>query len=259
MKKRIVTIALVIALLATCFAGTYAYLMDDDYVANTMTLGEVAIEQVEYERNAEGKLVAFTQNKPLYPAVNPSMKWADETVTFSDHIEGAAKGGQKPFVEPNALDKFVFVKNTGKSAAFVRTLIAFEAGSKTQAEHDELIGISYHDATWTIGEQVYTTIGGKNYVVIEFVYTGRADDDDINGILPPDGQVTTASLCQIYMASSATNEDVKDLDGDNDGYDVIALSQAVQAQGFANAQTALDTAFGKVDETNATKWFEALN
>ena len=259
MKKRIVTIALVIALLATCFAGTYAYLMDDDYVANTMTLGEVTIDQVEYERNAEGKLVDFTQNKPLYPAVNPSMEWADEPVTFSNYIDGAAKGGQKPFVEPNALDKFVFVKNTGKSDAFVRTLIAFEAGSKNQAEHDALIGISYHDMTWTIGEQVYTTIDGENYVVIEFVYTGREDDDDKNGILPKD-EVTTASLCQIYMASFATNEDVKALDGDNDGmYDVIALSQAVQAQGFANAQTALDTAFGEVTAEKATEWFEALN
>lgn len=258
MKKRIVTIALVIALLATCFAGTYAYLTDTDAATNVMVLGNVAIEQNEYERDADGKLVTFNQDKPLYPAVNPSMEWADEAVDFTQ-IDGAAHGSQKPFVEPNAQDKFVFVKNTGKSDAFVRTLVAFEAGSKTMAEHDKLIGISYHDATWTVGKQVYTTIDGKNYVVFELVYTGRADDDDKDGILPK-GETTTASLCQVYLASTATNEDVTALDGNANGmYDIIVLSQAVQAEGFTNAQTALDTAFGEVTVGNATTWFEAIN
>ena len=37
MKKRIITICLVAALLATCFAGTYAYLTDTKAVKNTFT------------------------------------------------------------------------------------------------------------------------------------------------------------------------------------------------------------------------------
>ena len=53
MKKRIVTIALVVALLATCFAGTYAYLTDTDAATNVMTLGNVDIEQIEQERDAD--------------------------------------------------------------------------------------------------------------------------------------------------------------------------------------------------------------
>lgn len=257
MKKRIVTIALVIALLCTCFAGTYAYLTDTDAATNVMTLGNVDIEQLEFERDADGKLVTFTQNKRLYPAVNPEMQWG-EAVVFSDYIEGAARGSQKIFVEPNAQDKFVFVKNTSTlgSEAFVRTLIALEAGSKTEAQIDELIGISYHDMTWTLGEQVYTTIKGKNYVVLEMIYTGRTDDDDKNGVLPA-GQTTTASLCQIYLASFATNADVNALDGNgNNKYDVIVLSQAVQTEGFTNPQTALNTAFGEVTAANLQEWFE---
>ena len=47
MKKRIVTIALVIALLATCFAGTYAYLKDSQAVVNTFTTGNVYITLTE--------------------------------------------------------------------------------------------------------------------------------------------------------------------------------------------------------------------
>ena len=141
MKKRIVTIALVIALLCTCFAGTYAYLTDTDAATNVMTLGNVDIEQLEFERDADGNLVTFSQDKRLYPAVNPSMEWSSEAVDFPTNVENAARGSQLMFVEPNAQDKFVFVKNTSTlgSEAFVRTLIALEAGSKTEAEIDGVI------------------------------------------------------------------------------------------------------------------------
>ena len=80
MKKRIVTIALVVALLATCFAGTYAYLTDKDAATNVMTLGNVYIDQIEEERDANGNLVPFEQAKPAYPAVG-SIEWADQTIT----------------------------------------------------------------------------------------------------------------------------------------------------------------------------------
>ena len=43
MKKRIVTIALVVALLATCFGGTLAYLKDSETQLNTFTTGNVLI------------------------------------------------------------------------------------------------------------------------------------------------------------------------------------------------------------------------
>ena len=47
MKKRIITICLVAALLATCFAGTYAYLTDTKAVKNTFTTGNVYITLTE--------------------------------------------------------------------------------------------------------------------------------------------------------------------------------------------------------------------
>lgn len=43
MKKKILTVALVVALLCTCFAGTYAYLTDTHAVKNTFTTGNVYI------------------------------------------------------------------------------------------------------------------------------------------------------------------------------------------------------------------------
>ena len=61
MKKRILTVALVAALLATCFAGTYAYLSDTDEQTNTFTAGNVYIsmdEAVVKKDNTTGNLVA---------------------------------------------------------------------------------------------------------------------------------------------------------------------------------------------------------
>ena len=56
MKKRIITLALVVALVATCFGGTYAYLKDTKAVKNTFTTGNVYIELTETETFNERKL-----------------------------------------------------------------------------------------------------------------------------------------------------------------------------------------------------------
>lgn len=61
MKKRIFTVALVVALLATCFAGTYAYLTDTDEQTNTFTAGNVYIsmdEAIVEKDETTGNLVA---------------------------------------------------------------------------------------------------------------------------------------------------------------------------------------------------------
>ena len=77
-----------------------------------------------------------------------------------------------------------------------------------------------------------------------------------NGILPA-GKTTYPSLAQVYLKSEATNEDMESLDGNGNGkLDIVVLSQAVQADGFADAKTALDTAFG-TPSAKAAEWFAA--
>jgi len=101
--KKLLSIALVVVLLAgIAVSGTMAYLQDTDSDVNVMTLGNVDIEQHEYERvveNGEYKkgtvdekesyiLQSFTQGKPLLPIVgDPSSPdgyqyagWDDTTV-----------------------------------------------------------------------------------------------------------------------------------------------------------------------------------
>ena len=53
MKKKILTICLVVALLATAVGGTLAYFKDTDKAENVFTFGNVKIEQHEQQRNKD--------------------------------------------------------------------------------------------------------------------------------------------------------------------------------------------------------------
>ena len=81
MKRIVLVISAIVLTLAVAIGGTVAYLQDTDSDVNVMTMGNVYIEQHEYERvlKADGtyemvtsakygegyKLQDFTQAKPL--------------------------------------------------------------------------------------------------------------------------------------------------------------------------------------------------
>ena len=275
MKKVLLMCTAYVLVAALAIGGTIAYLQDDDSDVNVMTLGNVSIAQHEYERvvDANGdyvvdssvggyKLQPFTQDKPLYPATIPtnSAEWTYESTNAMFEQVGANGGGMNVFVEPNAVDKFVFVENTGKTDAYVRTLIAFESGSLSVEEWDEVVSTSYHfswGAPVVIGS---ITVENNNYVVLEYTYEGRPDKGfHENGILPA-GEVTQCSLGQVYMRSTATNEDCEAIDGNKNGtYDILVLSQAVQTAGFADAKTALDAGFGVATAEKVKTWLKDIS
>lgn len=281
MKKhsKIVLCALLVLSLLAGTTGTIAYLQDSDSDVNVMTLGKVEIDQLEYERvqkadgsyemihsdkyNDDGyKLQEYTQEKPLLPAVGTVTGYGE--AAYFDQLGAGASGGQKVLAGiQNVQDKFVLVKNTGKSDAYVRTLIAYEAGTaegvmgNPGGAESNLIMPS-HGGNWQANEIGLVAIKGNNYFVTEYVYTGN-EDRHTGGILPP-GEYTYNSLAQVYMSPRATNEDVEAIDGNDNGtYDILVLSQAVQADGFADAQTALDISFGEAtDKDNLIAWFTGV-
>ena len=271
--KKFATMAISVALIGTMIAGgSLAYLQDTDSDVNVMTLGNVQIEQHEYERvvNADGTyatdtfdgvnsyvLKDFTQGKPLLPSAINTTTWEgwdwDTTVVRMTQVD--SYGGMQVFkAASNAQDKFVTVENTGKTDAYVRTLVAIEVGT---ADAD-LIGTSYH-STWKSNDIGTIAIDGVNYYVKEYIYAGGQLSDGSwrhgNGVLPA-GDTSYPNLSQVYIKSAATNEDMVAIDGNGNGtLDILVLSQAVQAQGFADAQTALKAAFGEANETNVQAWF----
>lgn len=280
-RKWILVMSLVLSV-ALATTGTLAYLTDSDATVNVMTLGKVSIEQHEYERavNADGTyktgtvdnqnsyiLKEFTQLKPLLPIVgDPSKSTNDPQYAYAGWDEAAtvrmsqvgSYGGMKVFAGKNAQDKFVTVENTGRTDAYVRTIVAFEVGSADGS----LVGKNSHTDAWTVNSIDKVEISGNNYQVFEYVYKGAQLSDGSwrheKGILPA-GDTTYPNLSQVYLKSEATNEDIEKLDGNNNGlYDIMVLSQAVQADGFSDAATALKAGFGEATAANVQNWFGGL-
>ncbi|MBQ3611134.1 MAG: hypothetical protein IJA01_02575 [Firmicutes bacterium] len=275
MKKKLLTTLSVVLILGLAALGILAYLTDTDSDVNVMTLGNVSIEQTEYQRvveNGEYKtatidgqnsyvLEKFDQDKALLPSAINTTTWEGwdwDTTTTVRMTQVGSYGGMQVFKEAsNAQDKFVVVKNTGKTDAYVRTLVAIEVGSTDGS----LIGTSYHQ-TWTKTVPAVGTVAidGNNYYVFEYVYNGADGVRHEGGILPA-GDTAYPNLSQVYIKSAATNEDMVKLDGNGNGkLDILVLSQAGQVEGFetVGAASALDTMFGETTVDNAKKWFNSL-
>lgn len=271
MKKAKLLAGTSLALVASlAIAGTAAYLTDTAENQNTMTYGKVTIAQKEYQRvqNDDGTYVTgtvdgqtsymledFEQGKALLPIVgdptlsasNPGYKGWDATTVRMSQVD--SYGGMQVFAGKNAQDKFVTVTNTGNNDAYVRTLVAVECGTGDPG----LIKLSNHQ-TWDDNAIGTITINGCNHYLYEFEYSGGQLSNGSwrhQGGLLPAGDTAYPSLSQVYVKSAATNEDMAKLDSNGDGLlNVLVFSQAVQADGFENAEAAFDASFGDVTVSN---------
>lgn len=270
LKNVLISALSLVLVAAVSIGGTLAFLTSEDSDVNVMTMGKVKIAQHEYERatNEDGTyktdtidnqtsyvLKDFEQGKALLPIVgDPSLPGTDSGYAGYDTTpvrmsQVDSYGGMDVFAGKNAVDKFATVENTGKTDAYIRTLVAIEVGTASPA----LIGTSYHK-TWTAKNIGSVEIDGNNYFIKEFVYNGANGVRHENGILPA-GDTSYPNLSQVYIKSAATNEDCAKLDGNGNGtLEILVLSQAVQAEGFADAETALNAGFGKSSE-KAGVWF----
>lgn len=267
MKKKLTAVALVVCMLAIMLVGaSLAYFTDTDAAKNVMTTGNVSIVQNEYQRDEDGALVDFVDNKKLLPAVGDNNGDGKLDVAYDD-------AENKMFSnDRNVVDKIITVTNNSEgNDAYVRTLIAFElpekpdgfTGADINGEYVDVVntvpylltvmkegataGKGYTLPKETTGEYVVIEVKGIAYLVTEYYYK---NDSKLAA-----GEESHQSLVQIYLSSKATNEDAELLVGEDGKYNILAVSQAVQTEGFANAKTALDTAFGVVNAANAADWF----
>lgn len=279
--KKIVIIALSIVLVASlAIGGTLSYLTSTDSDVNVLTVGNVKIDQLEYERvvDANGDWVAstytgygytadlmqeYTQDKKLIPKVGQP-KWdnrnGSEAATGTESHQQpwsqiGAPGSNQLFDDSvhNVQDKFVFVKNTGSEAAYFRTVIAIEAPDGTEV---------------TVGSNTYPAIMTNTNGNIRYEWEELTDKIEVDGQkyyvmiathLEPlaADETSRPSLLQVYMRSECDNEDVAKF---GDKVDILVFTQAVQAQGFDDvadlpaeyascAEYALTTAFGEITAT----------
>ncbi len=256
MKRRnALLLALAFVLVAVLSVmGTLAYLTSSKGAVNVMTLGNVHIEQIEEQRVDDDAnqtvLEDFENNKPLYPAVfeGSSINWApaDEWVVANDQAWKVVEDNE------NVVDKFVTVKNTGKSDAYVRTLIAYE-GNEEYGPNGPWIHVVTNGSNVTPALAVnfvgYITVDGVDYTLFEYVYPEALAA----------GETTIPSLKQVYMNKKADNDVVEHY---GETYDILVLSQAVQTKGFDSAEAALNEGFADLSTAEglalAAEWFEGV-
>lgn len=263
MKKKMVTICLVVALVLTAVAGgSLAYFTDTDNAENTFTSGNVKIVQNEKDRNGND----FVQGQKLLPIVNDGKD-------ANGYHTGA-----------NYIDKIVTVTNTGNQDAYVRTHIAFPAvlddGANTYAAVKNMLHWNGASANDTFGAANFGgTIENDWYwdKTMTTDWPGNGGDwncyqADVEGVtynvyvathksVVPTGATTAPSLFGVYLDKNVNYEDgyyVAKIDGKDYKVEekvlkeakILVVSEAVQAAGFDNAMDALDEAFGKVGSYN---------
>ena len=263
MKKKILSIALVVAMVAVIAAGSLAYFTDTKTADNTFTVGNVNINLIEQERGKNG-LQEFTPNKKLYPIV------------------GSAQGEKDALGMPiakNYVDKIVTVKNTGSEAAYIRAYFAipsaldngyedfnaglnvlhFNFGNKvvngavSSTEGAEWIW-THDNNKWNYFE---TEIGGIKYNVYyadyyQAVAAGATTEQFIQGVYLDKSFDLRDGKCYAFGKEVALDN----------GWDWSKVScpvyaVACQAEGFDNANDAMNAAFGANFNpwgTTATNW-----
>ncbi len=252
MKKKILSLCLVVALAATAIiGGTLAYFTDTDNATNTFTTANVKIDLIEQQRNDDGTaLEDFDNGKVLYP------------------IAGSAQGEKDQFGLPTAenyVDKIVTVKNLA-SDAYVRVYYAIpealdnvtdagknvlhvNEGNKFVADGGKTNGDDINaDFTANMGKETLLTtayeINGVKYNIYYRDYNKVMAKDDVTGSafivgLYLDKGVDYNNKTQKYTINGT------DIDFDfSNGVSTPVFAVGVQSQGFDTCAAAVEAAFG---------------
>lgn len=248
-KRKLLLVALSLCMVAIlAMGGTLAYLTDTDNETNVFTMGNVEIDLYE---NFD------PENAELFPTTGK-----DENGNII-----------------NAVEKEVFVTNTGSEDAYVRVHIAipqildngrpdFDASQNVLHFNyaSENIGDGKWDWTTTTGApyegtpwNFYTTIINMEVVDAE----GNTTHKDINynvyvvtyGTALAKGEVTADAMHQVYLDSKVTNEDVAKIKAElGEQWKILVAAEGAQAKGFDDAYAALNEAFGVPGDDYEIEW-----
>lgn len=251
MKKKIVALTLVVAMLAIAVVGgTLAYFTDADQDVNVMATGSIKIVQNETDRNGN----AYVDGQMLYPAVYLDANGKPYNPKTTGEGPGAYTGYTGPDGDnmnmyddriENEIDKVVSVTNEGTVDAYIRTIFLFE--NNNGAVDNDKLHLNWNklwpEELGTL-EVVVDGVAG-NYEVWVYTYA-----DPLAA-----GETSRASLKQVWLDPTVDSDWYKLL-GEDGELTIIALSQAAQVAGFEDfgAEVALNTAFGEVNAENLAQW-----
>lgn len=216
-KKKVLSLALAVCMIAMLSFGTLAYFTDSDKVTNTFTIGSVEIETKE----------EFTQNSQLIPV----------------------SSNATPEDDDNFVKKVVSVENTGKNPAYVRTFVAVPKALDNGLLHIHEVNTD----KWTEVLVGTTTINTVECNVYRYTYQDVLQPEGTTYPLMTGVYIDQAADINIYRDDADAiiaayfvwnGQEITDFNVASMTLDVYVATQAVQAEGFTNADSALVGAFG---------------
>ena len=205
MKKKVLSIALVMALFAIMVGGTLAYFTAEDEVTNTFTIGSVKIEVVE----------DFDKPEAMIPVVTP-----DES-------------------DPNYINKDARVQNTGDNDAYVQMYVAIP---KALDDVKAFVVVPAQEGSW---EDVPVSVGTAVIDgIIHNVYRYRYDSILAPGEETPNAITAAYFAPQLdydhdtgkFVMNGVTIADYTP----GEVINIYGAAQAIQAAGFDGYEKALN-------------------
>lgn len=187
MKKKIISLCLVVCLLATAIGGTLAYFTDTDRNTNEFTLGSVEIDLYETvgHKDAQGKVKMAEVEKGKGNDTNPSVKY-----------EGVLPG--------DVMKKVVTVENTGDSDAYVALAIQHTHWQNFNKNIDDV----YEKAPYNYGNEEMQKVTDEIFSGSgwnKLIYT-KKDDGHNHGIRYYPGNVAPVDQdgSESYVGNTST-------------------------------------------------------
>ena len=241
MKKKILSIALVVAMIAIIAAGSFAYFTDTKSATNTFTVGNVKIELLESSLHRENAGVAndATSDSELWSDVDmegqPNEKYTAGTgAAYSDaQIKADAavyKCDGVKLAPGQSYHKMPYVVNTGANDAYIRIRVMFPADLDTAILNSSMYTSSAlkNEFTMEIDDSGNVVRNGIKYHVYEFTRVAP---------LAPEEMTYWNVWGTVHMDDDVTNEEIAKL-VPNGKYNVLVEADAIQADGFDSAEAA---------------------
>ncbi len=204
-KKRVIALAVSMALLLICFVGaTFAYFTDTEFNKdNVITIGNVEIDLYEHseEYAADPGADVLEEN---------DTKYRDEFLKADDNIN---------LLPGENVPKYTYIDNTGANDAYVRFVVT------VPAELNEFL-----DLTWNDNYTVTTKAGADN------VYYA------VRNTALPAGQLSEPGLENVALKLDLTEKDLAEFtnvfDPDTRDFHITVAAHAIQTVGFDGATEA---------------------
>lgn len=204
MKKKVLILALAVALIAIMVGGSLAYFTAGDEVTNTFTIGSVKIEVVE----------DFQEPQTMIPVVAP-----DDT-------------------DPNYINKDARVKNTGDNAAYVQMYVAIP---KALDDVGAFVVVDANTGDWTDRAAAGTAeIDGVTCNVYMYRYKNLLDvNTETNDVIT--AAYLASQLDYDHDTNRfVMNGTVIDAYVPGESIHIYVAAQAIQAAGFDGYDSALN-------------------